>query len=495
MTSCFLLLFALLLPMQRWNANVTGRILDRESKPMVGAEITYTNVGTIDRHATRIIEGSGKAYTAKTGKDGRFSIIGVAFGVYQIEVKDADGNHVYSGRKNVSDPNNKEIEAQNDLQVDLSTADSNMVVPGGETNLAKGKKTKEQMELIRQENANAAKINRLIIAFHGALDAKDWPSAIKVMEELISLDANRWEFYQNLGTIQANQQHYEEAIQNFAKGVEVAEKLLPSAADPIQAKASISDLYLSEGDCYNRLGKLDEAVALYEKASAVNPHPAIAHFRECNALTNNNKIEAAIEKCNQSIAEDPTQWEPYQVLGGALNTANKPKDALEVYEKGIAAAKKTLAEKPDSPQAKTGLGQMLNAEGNLLAQQKKYDEAIGIFSQAAEVAAYPAMPYFNLCAIYYNLKRTTDAIAACEHAITSDPTLSDAYYIKATVLFGQGHVEDRKYVVPPGTSESLNKYLEYAPFGQHASAVRDMIDKLNEEIETQYKPAAKTVKK
>ncbi|HVG92266.1 MAG TPA: tetratricopeptide repeat protein, partial [Alphaproteobacteria bacterium] len=409
--------------------------------------------------------------------------------------KDADGNHVYSGKKNVSDPNNKEIEAQNDLQVDLSTVESNMVTPGGETNLTKGKKTKEQIELIRQENANAAKINRLIIAFHGALDAKDWQNATKVMEDLIALDANRWEFYQNLGTIQANQQHYEEAIKSFAKGVEVAEKLLPTAADPIQAKASISDLYISEGDCYNRLGKLDEAVALYEKAAAANPHPASAHFRECNALTNNNKIEAAIEKCNQSIAEDPTQWEPYQVLGGALNTANKPKDALEAYEKGVAAAKKALAEKPDSPQAKTGLGQMLNAEGNLLAQQKKYDEAISIFSQAAEVAAYPAMPYFNMCAIYYNLKRATDAVAACERAIASDPTLSDAYYIKATVLFGQGHVEDRKYVVPPGTSESLNKYLEYAPFGQHASAVRSMIDKLNEEIETQYKPAAKTVKK
>lgn len=495
MTSCCLILFALLLPMQRWNANVTGRILDRESKPMAGAQVTYTNVGTIDRNATRIIEGSGKVYSAKTDKDGRFSIIGVAFGVYQVEVKAADGSHVYSGKKNVSDPNNKEIESQNDLQVDLSTVDSNMVMPGGETKLAAGKKTKEQLELIRQENANAAKINRLIIAFHGALDVKDWPSATKIMQELISLDANRWEFYQNLGTIQANQQHYEEAIQSFAKGVEVAERLLPTAEDPFQAKTSISDLYLSEGDCYNRLGKLEEALAQYEKSAAASPHPAIAHFRECNALTNNNKTEAAIEKCRQSIAEDPTQWEPYQVLGGALNTANKPKDALETYEKGVAAAKKALADKPDSPQAKTGLGQMLNSQGNLLVQQKKYDEAIGIFSQAAEVAAYPAMPYFNLCATYYNLKRATDAIAACDRAIASDPSLSDAYYIKATLLFGQGHVEDRKYVAPAGTSESLNKYLEYAPFGQHASAVRDMIDKLNEEIEPAYKPATKTVKK
>ena len=495
MTSCCLILLTLLLPMQRWNANVTGRILDRESKPMAGAQVSYTNVGTIDRNATRIVEGSGKVYKATTDKDGRFIILGVAFGVYEIEVKAADGSHVYSGKKNVSDPNYKDIEAQNDLQVDLSTVDSNLVTPGGETNLAAGKKTKEQLELIRQENANAAKINRLIIAFHGALDTKDWPNATKVMQELISLDANRWEFYQNLGTIQANQQHYEEAVQSFAKGVEVAERLLPTAADPIQAKTNISDLYLAEGDCYNRLGKLDEALAQYEKSAAANPHPAIAHFRECNALTNNNKPEAAIEKCRQSIAEDPTQWEPYQVLGGALNTANKPEEALEVYEKGVAAAKKALADKPDSPQAKAGLGQMLNTEGNLLVKQKKYDEAIDIFSQAAEVAAYPAMPYFNLCATYYNLKRGADAVAACDRAIASDPSLSDAYYIKATVLFGQGHVEDRKYVVPAGTSESLNKYLEYAPFGQHASAVREMIDKLNEEIEPTYKPGNKTVKK
>src|SRR5512142_3260850 len=185
----------------------------------------------------------------------------------------------------------------------------------------------------------------------------------------------------------------------------------------------------------------------------------MTHFRECNALANNNKTEAAIEKCRQSIAEDPTQWEPYQVLGGALNTANKPQEALDVYEKGVAAARQAMADKPDSPQAKTGLGQMLNAEGNLLIKQKKYDEAISIFNQAAEVAAYPAMPYFNVCATYYNLKRVTDALAACDRAIASDPSLSDAYYIKATLLFGQGHVEDRQYVVPAGTSESLNKYL------------------------------------
>jgi tetratricopeptide (TPR) repeat protein len=109
------------------------------------------------------------------------------------------------------------------------------------------------------------------------------------------------------------------------------------------------------------------------------------------------------------------------------------------------------------------------------------------------------MPYFNLCATYYNLKREQEALPACERTISSDPSMADAYYIKASILFGQGKLEHGKYVVPPGTSEALNKYLEYAPFGERASSVRAMIDKLNEEIElktqtptpTPYKPAKK----
>lgn len=498
MTACCLVLFALLLPPQQL-ATVSGQILDREGKPLVGALITYEKVGTFDRNirstpgireeSPRMLEGTGRIYKIKTDKKGAFLLVGVDYGVYQIEITGPDGSHVYSGRKTVVD--STEASSQNILNVDLSSATSGPVVPGGGTNLAAGKKTKEQQALIRQENAHAAKINRLIVQFHAAVGIQDWPNATSLVQQLIALDANRWEFYQNLGTLQANQMRYQEAAQSFAKGVEVAEKILANPSDSDLALKNISDLLLSEGDCYARMGKVDEAVARYDKAASMSPYPAMAHYRGCSALTNNGETEAAIEKCNQAIADDPTQWEFYQALAGIYDNANKPRDALQAYEKGVAAAKKTLEEKPDSGRAKIGLGQMLNSEGNLLVQQKKYDEAIVLFTQAAEHSAYPAMPYFNLCATYYNLKREKDALPACERAIASAPTMSDAYYIKASILFGQGHAENGKYVAPPGARESLNKYLEYAPFGQYAITVHAMIDKLNEEIETPYKPAKK----
>lgn len=464
---------------------------------MAGALIIYQKIGIVDRNiyagdgsrseSPTMGEGTGRIYRVQTDKKGAFVLVGVDYGVYQIEITAPDGSHLYSGRKTIGD--NNDPGSQNILNVDLSTVEG-PGVPGSGTNLASGKKTKEQLELIRQENAHAAKINKVMVQYHTAVGIEDWLNAISLVKQLIVLDPNRWEFYQNLGTLQSNQMQYAEAAQSYAKGVEVAQKTLKNASDSDHALTTIGDMLLAEADCYDRMEKVDEAVVLYQKAAAVYPHPFMARYRECNALTNAGKYEAAIDKCNQASAEDPAQWGPYQVLGGIYTTLNKPKDALDAYKKGVAAAQKMLEGQPDS-KTKIGLSQMLNSEGHLLVQLKKYDEATGIFSQAAESAAYPAMPYFNLCATYYNLKRSQEAVAACDHAIASDPTLADAYFIKGSILFGQGQLERRKYAVPTGTTEALNKYLEYAPYGEHAKTVRDMINQLGKDMGTAYQPTKK----
>jgi tetratricopeptide (TPR) repeat protein len=498
MTTCCLILLTLLLPWQ-FLATVSGNILDRETNPLAGAQVTYTLIGIVDKDVTvlpnmrtetsQMRERGGRTYDAKTDKKGGFVIIGVDFGVYQVEITGPDGSHVYSGKKIIGDTSDSN--SQNILNVDLSLTTRLPLLPGGETNLASGKKTKDQLDLIRQENSNAEKINRLNVQYHTAVGVQDWPAAVSLLQQLIVLDPHRWEFYQNLGTLQANQMHYQDAAQSFARGVEVAAKTLANPSDSDRAQTNLGDLLLAEADSYERMGKIDEAVALYGKAAAVYPHPFMAHYRACNALNNSGKTDAAIEKCNQSIADDPTQWEPRQLLGGVYSAANKPKDAIESYEKGVTAAQKMLEQHPDSSRTKVGMGQMLNSQGHLLVQLKKYDEAIGVFTRAAESSAYPAMPYFNLCATYYNLKRLGDALAACDHAIASDPTMADAYYVKASILFGQGQVEHGKYVVPPGTAEALHKYLENAPFGEHAGTVKEMIEQLNKVFEVSDKSAKK----
>jgi tetratricopeptide (TPR) repeat protein len=479
-----LVLAALALFLIPEGANISGNILGRDGKPLVNAKVVYTHLDT------------GRKYTAKTDKKGDFVYAGVLAGYYDIVITDSEGQPIFSGKRNVRLLTENQIindpTTENTLNVDLSTTlSSAQTVEGSESNQGTGKLSKEQLDLVRQENANAIKINHVIVQLHAALDVQDWPHATEFLTQLIALDPNRWEFYQNLGTIQSNLTHYQDAIQTFAKGAELAEQGLGHSVEPVKAKADLSNLLIGEGDAYNRMGKLDEAVALYTKAAAIAPQPETALYHACNAQSNNGRTAEAIDSCNQAIAVDPNQWEFYQVLADAQNVSGKKEDALQTYQKGIEAARKLAAAKLNAAKAKAGMGQMLNSEGNLYVELKKYDEAIGVFSEAAEVAVYPALPYFNLCATLYNIKHEQDAVTACDKAITSDPSLADSYFIKASILFGQGKQNEGKYAVPPGTRETLGKYLEYAPYGQHVQDVRSMLEQLDARIELTSKPSKK----
>jgi hypothetical protein len=64
-----------------------------------------------------------------------------------------------------------------------------------------------------------------------------------------------------------------------------------------------------------------------------------------------------------------------------------------------------------------------------------------------------------------------DALAACDQAYPI-PQWRMLITIKGSILSGEGREERGKYVVPPGTIESLNSYLKYAPSGDHPRVCR-----------------------
>ncbi|HWZ43928.1 MAG TPA: carboxypeptidase-like regulatory domain-containing protein [Candidatus Saccharimonadales bacterium] len=276
---------------------VSGKLIDREGKPMQKAAVVYTSTAT------------GRTFKTQTGKKGEFSFAGVPPGQYEITVTDANGQQVYSGKKYLYLVNENQIAdptATNSLMIDLST-------------VGQGELTKVELQRVRRENANVSEINRLILDLHTALDGHEWPRATQALTRLIALAPGRWEFYQNLGTVQTN--------------------------------------------------------------------------------------------------------------------------------------------------------------------------------LAADAASYPALPLFNLCATYYNLSRMTEAVVACNRVIASDPKMEDAYYIKAAALLGSGRLQQGKLVAPPETREAINKYLELAPQGHHAADARSLLEKLDSEVETSYKPKTGVVKK
>jgi hypothetical protein len=72
---------------------------------------------------------------------------------------------------------------------------------------------------------------------------------------------------------------------------------------------------------------------------------------------------------------------------------------------------------------------------------------------------------------------TTKTLAACDKAIAADPKKADAYFIKGSVMLGQGAIgKNGKMTVPPGTVETLKQYLVLAPDGAHANDVKQMLE-------------------
>jgi tetratricopeptide (TPR) repeat protein len=233
----------------------------------------------------------------------------------------------------------------------------------------------------------------------------------------------------------------------------------------------------------------------------------------------------------QMVAAEPNRWEFYQALANAQvsmgdyyqsmasgkarppeTDQRKPEeyaelsqkeyeDAIASYQKGVEVAQSvvsgTLPKDPRNPstdpvKAKAGMGQMLGGQGNAYLKVKKSKEAVESFTKAAEMDPNPAVAYFNLCATQYNTGNTDGALAACDKAIAADPNKADAYYIKGSLMVGQGTMDkDNKVKVPAGTEEALKKYLALAPDGAHAADVKQMLEFIGSKVETTYKTRKK----
>jgi tetratricopeptide (TPR) repeat protein len=219
-----------------------------------------------------------------------------------------------------------------------------------------------------------------------------------------------------------------------------------------------------------------------------------ALINQYNAAQQAKNWQQAVDTLTQMVALEPNHWEYQQALGSMQSNLGQYQEAVDTYEKVIPLAESSAKNDPkaDPVKTKAAVAQMLASEGNAYSKLKKNPEAVAAYTKSAEMDPNPGAAYFNLCVLQYNSGATEGALAACDKAIAGDPNKADAYYIKGSLLMGSSKLgKDGKLEAPAGTAEALNKYLELAPDGPHATDVKQMLTAIGAKIDTTYKEKKK----
>jgi predicted O-linked N-acetylglucosamine transferase (SPINDLY family) len=166
------------------------------------------------------------------------------------------------------------------------------------------------------------------------------------------------------------------------------------------------------GLALHNLGRLEEAVAGYDRALALRPDLAEVYYNRGNALRHLDRLDAAIASYDSAIALKPDFAEAYVNRGVALQDLWRPNEALESYDH-------VLALKPD-------LAEALNNRGSILREFGRLDEALESCDRAIALKPDLAEALNNRGNILRDLGRFGLALESYERALAVRPDFPDA---------------------------------------------------------------------
>ena len=259
----------------------------------------------------------------------------------------------------------------------------------------------------------AQSVDQLFQQGNAAQSAGNFSEAERIFRLVIQREPKNAAAYNNLGIALRQQGKLEEAIASYNRAIE----LEPNAI-----------LYNNLGNALSKQGKLEEAIASYNRAIELNPNYATAYYNLGNALYDQGKLEEAIVSYNRAIELDPNDAYAYNNLGNALSDQGKLEEAITSYDRAIKID-------PNHAYAYTGLG-------NVLYEQGKLEETIANYNRALEIDPNYATAYSNLGAVLAHQGKLEEAITNFNRALEIDPNYATAYSNLGEGLYLQNYLDE-----------------------------------------------------
>ncbi|MEM6503682.1 MAG: tetratricopeptide repeat protein, partial [Cyanobacteria bacterium P01_C01_bin.89] len=137
-----------------------------------------------------------------------------------------------------------------------------------------------------------------------------------------------------------------------------------------------ADAYNNRGVALRAQGKLEAAIASYDRAIELNPNDAIAYTNRGNALYDQGKLEAAIASYDRAIELNPNDANAYTNRGVALRAQGKLEAAIADYNRALSFPDERVGNTQSTHAV------MRNNLGFALQQQGKLEEAIEQYKKA-----------------------------------------------------------------------------------------------------------------
>jgi tetratricopeptide (TPR) repeat protein len=262
------------------------------------------------------------------------------------------------------------------------------------------------------------------------------------------------------------------------------------------------------------------AIEHLDRALAVNPNVAFAHFNRGIVLQTLQRFAEAMASYDRAIALKPDYAEAFCNRGNVLSAVKRLEEALASYDQALVlkpdfaralvnrgvvldelgrhglaqgSLEQAIALEPDFAEAHYNLGNVLRRQDKLNAAVAHYERALAIMPQFAEA-------HCNLGVALDALGRQEAAVAHYEQALANMPQFAEAHFNLANTLRGQGRHEaaithyERALALRPDFAEAhCNLGVAFKEEGrlEHAAArLRQAIAIRPEEAEPYHNLAA-----
>ena len=189
-----------------------------------------------------------------------------------------------------------------------------------------------------------------------------------------------------------------------------------------------AEAHVNLGNELGRLGRLDEAIASYERALRLRPAMSEAQLNLGEALLATGAPETAYRHFRELLAHQGESARVHYGLARAQAELGQQREAEAGFRRALALDER--------------LTEAHNSLGNLLRSQSRLDEALSAYRRALDLNPELAELHSNLAVVLRLMEQGPRAQASCERALALNPRLTAAWITWAETEADQGRFEE-----------------------------------------------------